>query len=115
MSTSSRLTPRYRLIYDSIGRSLPLPIARRLGLPAAILDTAAGVAAWSTRAAQRRTDARAHARASRRDLAEADSAARAALTDNAAESTRLLGELRERRRTRLAGGGARGARLPAAS
>ena len=34
------LTPRYRLIYDSIGRSLALPIARQLGLPAPILAAA---------------------------------------------------------------------------
>jgi DNA mismatch repair protein MutS2 len=35
-------SPRYRLIYDSVGPSLGLTMARRLGLPAALLDAAEG-------------------------------------------------------------------------
>ncbi|HSP97024.1 MAG TPA: endonuclease MutS2 [Candidatus Dormibacteraeota bacterium] len=93
------LTPRYRLVYDSIGRSLALPIARRLGLPAAILDTAAGVQPEHARllnaALERleRTRAALEAR-----LGEAAAQARIQ-AENATESTRLLGELRERRRS----------------
>ncbi|MCK6556513.1 endonuclease MutS2 [Candidatus Binatia bacterium] len=35
-----RLQPLYRMTYHSVGESLALPIARRLGLPAAVLDAA---------------------------------------------------------------------------
>lgn len=93
------LTPRYRLVYDSIGRSLALPIARRLGLPEEILATAATVQPEQTHllnaALERleRTRATLEAR-----LAVADEQARIQ-KENAAESTRLVGELRERRRS----------------
>lgn len=92
------LTPRYRLVYDSIGRSLALPIARRLGLPEEILATAAGVQPEHTRrlnAALERLERSRAALEARQ--AEVEAQART-LADNAAESTRLLGELRERRR-----------------
>jgi DNA mismatch repair protein MutS2 len=93
------LTPRYRLVYDSIGRSLALPIARRLGLPAAILDIAAGVQPEHGRvlnAALERLE-RTRAELEARLGAAAEQARLQA--ENAAESTRILGELRERRRT----------------
>jgi DNA mismatch repair protein MutS2 len=92
------LTPRYRLIYDSIGRSLALPIARRLGLPEAILATAAGVQPEHTRLLNAALETLERSRAALdARLSEAEVQART-LKDNAAESTRLLGELRERRR-----------------
>lgn len=92
------LTPRYRLVYDSIGRSLALPIARRLGLPAAILATAAGVQPEHARrldAALERLD-RTRAVLEAR-LAEAAAQARLQ-AQHAAESAALLAELRARRR-----------------
>ncbi|MBX3028333.1 Smr/MutS family protein [bacterium] len=92
------LTPRYRLVYDSIGRSLALPIARRLGLPEAILDTAASVQPAQARllnAALERLERTRAALAAR--LGAAAEQARIQ-EENAAESARLLGELRERRR-----------------
>lgn len=93
------LTPRYRLIYDSIGRSLALPIARRLGLPEAILATAAGVQPEHTRLLNAALETLERSRAALdARLAEAEAEART-LKENAAESTRLLGELRERRRS----------------
>ncbi|MFN8640404.1 MAG: endonuclease MutS2 [Candidatus Binatia bacterium] len=93
------LTPRYRLVYDSIGRSLAIPIARRLGLPEAILATAAGVQPEHARrlnAALERLE-RTRAQLEARLAAAADQTR--TLTANAAESTRLLGELRDRRRS----------------
>ena len=93
------LTPRYRLVYDSIGRSLALPIARRLGLPPPILDTAAGVQPEHARVLNAALERLERTRAALDErLAEAAAQART-LTDNAAESTRLLGELRDRRRS----------------
>jgi DNA mismatch repair protein MutS2 len=93
------LTPRYRLVYDSIGRSLALPIARRLGLPDAIL-----AAADAAQSEQSRILGAALERLERTrtqldtQLAEA-SAHTAALSERDAESQRLLAELRERRRS----------------
>jgi DNA mismatch repair protein MutS2 len=92
------LTPRYRLVYDSIGRSLALPIAQRLGLPEPIL-----AAAETARSQQARILGAALERLERtRAELEAQLAAAtehtAALAARAAESERLVGELRERRR-----------------
>lgn len=93
------LTPRYRLVYDSIGRSLALPIARRLGLPEPILT-----AAESARSEQARVLAAALERLERTraaleaQLTEAHARGRT-LADQEAEAGRLLSEIRERRRT----------------
>ncbi|MDX2165923.1 MAG: Smr/MutS family protein [Deltaproteobacteria bacterium] len=93
------LTPRYRLAYDSIGRSLALPIARRLGLPEAILTTAAAAQPEHARllaaALARLERSRAELEALR-DAAAAD--ARTAAAERG-EAERLAGELRERRRS----------------
>ena len=93
------LTPRYRLIGDSIGRSLALPIARRLGLPAPILAATAAAQSEQARilgaALERLERTRAALEA---QLAEVD-ARGAALAERDAESQRLVGELRERRQT----------------
>jgi DNA mismatch repair protein MutS2 len=59
------LTARYRLVYDSVGRSLALPIARRLGLPASILARAETAQSEQARRLGRARDARAHARTAR--------------------------------------------------
>ncbi len=97
------LTPRYRLLYDSIGRRLALPIARRLGLPAPIHAAAAAVQTEQARilgAALERLE-RARAQLEVR-LAEAEARA-AAVAARDAESERLVAELRERRRSAWAG------------
>jgi len=92
------LTPRYRLIYESIGRSLALPIARRLGLPAAILDTAAAAQPEHARVLNAALERLERTRAGLETRLAAAAAHAAQLAADAAESTRLLAELRERRR-----------------
>jgi DNA mismatch repair protein MutS2 len=93
------LTPRYRLVYDSIGRSLALPIAQRLGLPGPLLAAAEAAQSQQARvlgaALERLERMRAELEA---QLAEA-TAHTAALAERDAESHRLLAELRERRRS----------------
>ena len=98
------LSPRYRLLYDSVGRSLALPIARRLGLPESILARAENVQPEHTRrlAAALETLERTRAQLEAHSAA-ADSRA-AALAAQEAESSRLVGELRERRRAAWADG-----------
>ncbi len=98
------LTPRYRLAYDSIGRSLALPIARRLGLPASILDRAETTQPEAARrlgaALEILERTRLQLEAQRAEV----SARAAALAASEAESARLAGELRERRRAAWADG-----------
>jgi len=65
------LTPRYRLSYHSLGRSLALPIARRLGLPEAVLSAARAAqstsrAHWGRRSSGWRRRAAASRSSSRR-------------------------------------------------
>jgi len=94
------LAPRYRLVYHSVGESLALPIARRLGLPEAVLS-----AAETARSEHTRTLATAMARleSSRRHyeerLSETAESTRAAAAAHE-EATLLLDELREKRRRR---------------
>lgn len=96
------MLPRYRLRYHSVGESLALPIARRLGLPAAVLDAAnaarteqakaLGAAVAALEASRRRYEER---------LSEAEERARrAAQADEQAQH--LLAELREKRQRRWA-------------
>lgn len=94
------LAARYRLVYHSVGESLALPIARRLGLPEPVLQ-----AAQTARGDQAQAFATAMARLenTRRDY-EARLAAVEKRADDAAqaerEATRLLNELREKKRER---------------
>jgi DNA mismatch repair protein MutS2 len=94
------MLPRYRLRYHSIGESLALPIARRLGMPAAVLDAAS---AARTEQAQALAAAVAALEASRRRyeerLGEAEQRARSAAQAQE-EAKQLLEELREKRRRR---------------
>jgi len=96
------LAARYRLVYHSVGESLALPIARRLGLPAAVLE-----AAQAARTEQDRALAAAMARleASRRQyetrLADAEERTRTT-AQTQQEVNRLLAELQEKRRRRWA-------------
>jgi len=94
------LTPRYCLSYHSLGESLALPIARRLGLPDAVLT-----AARAAQSEQSKAFGAAVSRLEESRLAfetrHAEAAARAqALADQQRESERLLGELREKRQQR---------------
>jgi len=99
------LSPRYRLVYDSLGRSMALPIAERLGLPQSVLDAAR---AAQSEESQRFAEALASLDASRRrlDAARREAAAReetlrardAALTGREREVEMLIEDLRERRR-----------------
>ncbi|MGD9763342.1 MAG: endonuclease MutS2 [Candidatus Binatia bacterium] len=91
--------PRYRLVYDSIGRSLALPIARQLGLPDAVLATAAAVQPEHARVLNAALERLERSRAALEGrLAEAEARA-AELTASAAAAARLESELRERRRS----------------
>jgi DNA mismatch repair protein MutS2 len=96
------MAPRYRLVYHSVGESLALPIARRLGLPAAVLE-----AAQAARTQQAKTLAAATSRLedSRRRYEErlAEAEARACGAAQAEHDAKLLlDELREKRRQRWA-------------
>lgn len=92
------LQPHYRLVYHSIGESLALPIARRLGMPEQVLQ-----AAEEARSEQARALAAAMTRLedSRRDyeqrLAEVEEH-RSGVTQAEREAARLLDELRDKRR-----------------
>src|SRR5262245_56803760 len=93
------LTPRYRLVYDSIGRSLALPIARRLGLPDSVLAAAAAAQSDQARILGMALEALERTRGElEAQLAEA-AVHTAALAERDVESQRLLGELKERRRS----------------
>jgi DNA mismatch repair protein MutS2 len=96
------MLPRYRLRYHSIGESLALPIARRLGMPAAVLDAASKA---RTEQAKALAAAVAALEASRRRyeerLSEAEERARSAAAAQE-EAKHLLEELREKRQRRWA-------------
>ncbi len=93
-------TPRYRLVYGSVGESLGLAMARRLRMPADVLDAAeAGRAA----AARELATAIASLETSRRryeDELAALNEERNALAALEAEHATLVAELAERRRQR---------------
>jgi len=95
-----RLLPRYRLVYHSVGESLALPIARRLGLPDAVLREAEHARSEQGRALAaamgRLEDAR--RRYEERLAHVAEDEGRAARARE--ETERLLSELREKRRRR---------------
>ena len=95
-----RFAPRFRLLYGSLGESLGLAMARALGLPEAIL---ADAEARRTASARELADAIARLEASRRRHDEEHQAVveeRRALAEMEREQSRLLAELRERRRER---------------
>ena len=96
------LAPRYRLVYHSIGESQALPIARRLGLPAAVLEIAEAARSEPAKAlataVERLEQVRRHYE---ERLAEIDERAR--VTVQAQEEVRvLLADLQAKRRRRWA-------------
>ncbi len=98
------LEPHYRLIYHSLGRSLALPIAERLGLDREVLAAARQAQSEDSR---KLDDVLHRLEASRTELEHSRENLNAELADLAAqkaeirnqrrESERLLAELRERR------------------
>jgi len=96
------MTPRYRLVYHSVGESLALPIARRLGLPAALLQAAEAARSEQARALAAAVE---HLEDSRRRyeerLAELNEQLRTT-TETQQQAQALLAELQEKRRERWA-------------
>jgi DNA mismatch repair protein MutS2 len=92
------LTPRYQLTYNSLGRSLALPIAQRLGLPEEILVAARAAQSESSQSFSAALEELEKVRRRlERELAGAETRAKEfAARDE--ESRRLLDEARERRR-----------------
>lgn len=91
------MSPRYNLVYHSVGESMALPIARRLGLPGAVLqaaETAMGEDSRALSAAMERLEiARRRYEERMTALAERERASEEARRESAA----LLAELRARR------------------
>lgn len=99
-----RLEARYRLIYESLGRSLALPIAERLGLHSEVLDGARRAQSEDTRlfndVLESLEDTRRRMEAARADFEERGrqlEAQRTELRERELAAARLTAELRERR------------------
>ena len=96
------LVARYRLTYHTVGESMALPIARRLGLPEPLLQMAEAARSEQTKAlaaaVERLEEVR---RTYELRLSETDDRLRAA-RDAQAEADRLLADLREKRQRRWA-------------
>lgn len=96
------MAPRFHLAYHSVGESLALPIARRLGLPGAVLDAAQAARTEQAKALEaavsRLEDSR---RRYEERLTEASERVRNAAQAEE-EATRLRDELRVKRRQRWA-------------
>ena len=93
-------TPRYRLVYGSVGESLGLAMARRLALPAAVIEAAE---AGRAIAARELANAIARLESSRRRFEDERAAVveeRRALAELEAEHAGLVAELAERRKQR---------------
>ncbi len=91
---------RYRLIYHTVGESLALPIARRLGLPRALLSFAEGARGeQALQLANAMTELEEARRQYEQRAREADEQLQQARADRE-EAERLLAELREKRRQR---------------
>lgn len=100
----ARLQPRYRLVYQSLGRSLALPIAERLGLQSEVLAAAREEQSDESRAfaevLERLENARRELEAARAEMAVETAALeqqRQTLREREIESARLAEDLRERR------------------
>ena len=96
------LMPHYKLVYHSIGESLALPIARRLGLPEAVLQAAQTARSDKARAlAVAMSELETSRRRYEEKLAEMDGRSRA-VAQAQEEAERLLAELRTKQRRRWA-------------
>jgi len=99
-----RLEPRYRLVYDSLGRSLALPIAARLGLDAEVLEAARRAQSQDTRTfndvLERLEAARRGQESARAEFETRTAALDAQISEVRArevEAAKLVADLRERR------------------
>jgi DNA mismatch repair protein MutS2 len=96
------MAPGYRLIYHSIGESLALPIARRLGLPNAVLEIAETARSEQAKALATAVERLEQVRRSYEErLAEVEARTQATVQAQQ-ESQRLLEELQVKRRRRWA-------------
>ena len=96
------MAPCYRLVYHSIGESQALPIARRLGLPAAVLEVAEAARSDQAKALAAAVERLEEVRR-RYEERLADVEERARATEHAQqEAQRLLDELQTKRRQRWA-------------
>ncbi len=93
-------TPRYRLVYGSVGESLGLAMARRLKLPGALIDAAEAGRDAATRDLANAIAKLETARRRFEDERGALGEERRALAALEGEQARLTAELRERRRER---------------
>jgi len=93
------LTPGYRLVYQSLGRSLALPIARRLGLPDEVLESARQAQSATSQTWETALERLETTRRRLEDAAAEVDARRKSLAEQEATSGRLLEELQERRRS----------------
>ncbi|HXQ20956.1 MAG TPA: endonuclease MutS2 [Candidatus Acidoferrales bacterium] len=96
------MAPRYRLVYHSVGESLALPIARRLGLPEGVLEVAETARSEQAKAlAAALTRLEETRRRYEERLTEVDARARATAASQR-EVDSLLDELQQKRRRRWA-------------
>jgi len=94
------MAPCYRLVYHSIGESLALPIARRLGLPPAVLQIAEAARSEQAKALAVAVERLEQVRRRYEErLAEVEERARAT-TEAQQAAQRLLDELQAKRRRR---------------
>jgi DNA mismatch repair protein MutS2 len=94
------LVARYRLTYHSVGESLALPIARRLGLPTAVLDAAQAARSEHAKALATAMGQLEESRCRYEERLAALGEQTRATTAAQHEAARLLEELREKRRRR---------------
>lgn len=97
-----KLQPHYRLVYHSIGESLAIPIARRLGMPEAVLQAAEAARTEQARALAAAMSKLEDSRRTYEERLAETEARRAGATEAEREANRLLDELREKRRRRWA-------------
>jgi DNA mismatch repair protein MutS2 len=98
----STFEPRYRLLYGSLGESLGLAMARRLGLPAGVLEAAEARRSAAARELAGGIERLERSRRRLEDERRAVAEERRALAELEDERMRLVAELRERRRARWA-------------
>jgi len=92
------LQPRYRLVYGSIGESLGLAVAARLGLPAEVIDTAHQRRSKEGEELRSAVEKMEEARREYEELAAELERERARAREAFAEHQALAAELRERKR-----------------
>ncbi|MBI3783446.1 MAG: endonuclease MutS2 [Deltaproteobacteria bacterium] len=96
------LTPKYRLVYQSVGESLALPIARRLGLPEDVIDAAQAARSTQSRALETAMERLEETRRRYEErLAEVE-ARDLSVKQSEEQAAKLLAELQAKRKQRWA-------------